>query len=430
MMGTKSETGCFMTSPTVTLSNDVELPLIGLGVGNLQANRVETMIYEAIKSDNRIRLIDTSQTSSNEKEVGRGIIAGVKRFKDDANVEEQRLQVHVITKIWHTHLGYERTRLAVKESLKNFGPALKEKNVDLKLHVLIHQPRCIDGQDQLSCEHQEIQLPNKVRKAGPAPYLDKKNSWKASWKALEDMYSSGDYPSLASIGVSNFSVDELKNLLAISSVKPHLVQTNITSLVQDPLLIHLCKENNIHIQVFNVMTNLLLKAPATPHAHHSVQIVANMLSKRTQENIKVTPVQAVLRWLLQLEISSIPRTQDLNHLMENSAMEVSKVPPLSANEKKVVSQAVDAVLRGIDLEQELYTEITIHAGNQDIFVYAYGEKVEDQKHVAYIGKGDSFKGTTHPGYTYRAYNAYDPNIYKDYTADSISGDRLHIDVKL
>ena len=111
-------------------------------------------------------------------------------------------------------------------------------------------------------------------------------------------------------------------------------------------------------------------------------------------------------------------------------MEVSKIPPLTANEKKVVSQAVDAVLSGVDLEKELYTEITIHAANRDIFVYAYGEKAEDQKHIAYIGKGDSFKGMTHPGYTYRAYNAYDPKIYKDYKADSIFGDRLHIDVEL
>ena len=426
--GYKKRDGLYDDIPTITLTNDVELPLVGLGVGNLQTNRVETMIYEAIKSDNRIRLIDTSQIADNEKEVCSGIIAGVNRFKKSSNVEG-RLQVHVVTKVWHTHLGYERTKMAVKQSLQNFATAVKEKNIDFKLHILLHHPKCIDDQDEFSCEHQEKNLPSKVRKAGPAPYLDKDNAWKESWKALEDMYTSGDYNGLASIGISNFSVEEVKDLLDIANVKPHLIQVNVRSLIADPLLIQHCQENGIHIQVYNVMTNLL-KAPSSPNALHSIMTIANMVSKRSLVEIQVTLPQVALKWLMQLGISSIPRTHDLDHLTENSAMELSKIPVLSDNEKEIVTQAVEAIINGSDLKEQLYTKIIIHAMNKDIFLYVYEQNEDDQRYVSYIGKGDSFKGLTNPDCTYRVYNAYNPEIYKDYTAESISGEHLHIYAKL
>jgi hypothetical protein len=80
---TKKKEGLIDDVPTITLSNDRDFPLVGLGVGNLQANRVENMIYEGLKSEHRIRMIDTAHASHNEKSVARGITTGVKRFMDD-----------------------------------------------------------------------------------------------------------------------------------------------------------------------------------------------------------------------------------------------------------------------------------------------------------------------------------------------------------
>ena len=160
---TKQRDGLIDDVPTVTLSNDREMPLIGLGVGNLQANRVENMIYEGLKAENKVRLIDTAHASFNEKEVAKGITTGVKRFKNSEKLDG-RVQVHVVTKIWYTYLGYERTKLSVRESLEALGEAIKDPDVDLKVHFLIHWPRCYEGIEWMNCEQEEIDLPAVVKK--------------------------------------------------------------------------------------------------------------------------------------------------------------------------------------------------------------------------------------------------------------------------
>lgn len=91
--GYKKRDGKIDDIPSTLLSNDVDMPLIGLGVSNMQSNRIENMIYEALKSENRIRLIDSSQTSGTDKAITQGIVTGIKRFKETTKIED-RLQVH------------------------------------------------------------------------------------------------------------------------------------------------------------------------------------------------------------------------------------------------------------------------------------------------------------------------------------------------
>lgn len=229
---TKRRDGLIDDIPTVTLRNSKPFPLIGIGVGNLAANRIENMIYEGIKSEHRIRLIDTARASRNEKQVAKGIVTGVRRFKKTEKFED-RVQVHVVTKVWYTHLGYERTKISVKESLEDLGDAIKDPNVDLRVHILLHWPRCYDTIPWMDCEKEENALPDYVKKAGPPPHENKKDAWKESWKALEDMYLSADYPAIGSIGISNFGLDDMKELLAMAREKPHITQINIWSLIHD-----------------------------------------------------------------------------------------------------------------------------------------------------------------------------------------------------
>ena len=84
---------------TAALSNKEQIPLIGLGVGNLQKNMIEDMVYQGLKANHRIRLIDTAHASHNEGEIAKGIVEGVQRFRD-AEKLEGRVQVHVVTKVW------------------------------------------------------------------------------------------------------------------------------------------------------------------------------------------------------------------------------------------------------------------------------------------------------------------------------------------
>jgi diketogulonate reductase-like aldo/keto reductase len=284
----------------------------------------------------------------------------------------------------------------------------------------------------MNCEQEENDLPAAVKKAGPSPLLDKDNAWKESWKALEDMYNSGDYPAMAGIGVSNFSGEEAHTLVQMARVQPHIIQMNVWSLLNDPRLVNICKRNNIHIQVFNVMNRILGNARATPHAYHHVLMVANQLGKDCPEDFPtISAAQVVLKWLVQYGISVLPRTSNLNRLMENSAVSLSKIPDLSEEHLEVVAHAVEAMLSGNDLEEDVHVKVTFHAKNQDMFLYFFpGPTEETEKQITYIAKGDSFEESTHPKHTFRMYNAYDPDVYHDYTVEGSYGDHDHIHVEL
>ena len=130
---------------TTTLSNGVVLPLAGLGVGNLQQDLVDSMIQKAMNDERRIRLFDTSHAAGNDREVVKGITQGIKDLKDqnDHFEKNQPIQVHVVTKVWYTYLGYERTKLAINEILQEYEDASNDPNVDLKITLLIHWPQCL-----------------------------------------------------------------------------------------------------------------------------------------------------------------------------------------------------------------------------------------------------------------------------------------------
>eukprot|EP00980_Cylindrotheca_fusiformis_P002101 scaffold473_cov132-Cylindrotheca_fusiformis.AAC.6 len=422
--GYKKKSGLIADIPAAVLSNEVEFPLIGLGVGNLQKNRIENMIYEGLKGDNRIRLFDTSQNSGNELEIIQGIRTGVKRFKEADHIDD-RIQVHIVTRISHAYLGYERTKIAVKRTLQTFGALSKEKHVDLRVHVLIVS-QCTEGIDANDCKDDEMKIPEKVKRAGPAPHLDLENSWKDSWRALQDLYTSPDYPALAGIGISNFSAEEVGKLLEISEIKPHLIQLSISTLLRDTDLVELCRRNNIHIQVYNVMTKIVMKAPGLPRAHQSLLMTGDALA--TSDKGRVQPSQVVLKWLIQNGVSTIPRTHDLDHLTDNSAGELAKIPHLSKETNDALALTMRAIHDGVDLEEDPRFRITFYASKKDIFLYLSNESPKDLQHISYIGMGDSFELLSHPNQTYRVYDAYDPDIHRDFTAAGGSGDHLYIHI--
>jgi diketogulonate reductase-like aldo/keto reductase len=437
--------------PATTLSNRVKFPLSGLGVGNLQPDLVEQMVSEGLHADRRTRLIDTAHASHNEKAVAKGIVSGVKHFLDTkygdggAGVRKKqqpqhhKVQVHVVTKIWYTYLGYERTKLSVQESLDALEEAILDESVDLKVHFLLHWPRCYSGISWMNCEGEEQDLPEDVKRVGPPPHLDKDNAWKQSWKALEDMYQSGAYPELASIGVSNFSGDDLEELIALAKVQPHILQMNVWSLLNDPHLVDLCNRDGIHMQVYNVMNGIVNQERKAPHAHHHLLLVANVITKSELsasmdqgtelDQAPVTAAEVVLKWLTQMGISVIPRTSHISRLGENSAVSLARIPPLSDEHLETVAQAMEALLSGTDLDKDVHVNVTFHAKNNDMFLYWFNSD-GTEKQISYIGKGESFQESTHPKHLFRIYNAYNPEIYHDYTVTGTYGDHDHVHVEL
>ena len=108
--------------PTVTLNNDVKMPLLGFGVFQVaDLTECERAVSDALSAG--YRLLDTASSYGNEEAVGNAIKrSGLPRE-----------EIFVTTKLWITDAGYDKTRRAFERSMKR----LQLDTLDL---YLIHQP--------------------------------------------------------------------------------------------------------------------------------------------------------------------------------------------------------------------------------------------------------------------------------------------------
>jgi diketogulonate reductase-like aldo/keto reductase len=109
-----------------------------------------------------------------------------------------RSQLFITTKVWPTDLGFGPTSFAIDTSLNE----LRSNYADA---YLLHWPKCSPEVEWMHCQ----------------TTVDPEGTWQQSWRALEKAYSEGK---VQSIGVSNFDVVHLDELLTFANVKPHVVQ--------------------------------------------------------------------------------------------------------------------------------------------------------------------------------------------------------------
>jgi 2,5-diketo-D-gluconate reductase A len=154
---------------TVTLSNGVEMPILGFGVYQVPAEQTEDVVAQAL--DTGYRHIDTAASYQNEKAVGRALgSSGIPRG-----------ELFVTTKLWMEHAGYDATKAA-------FGRSLDRLGLDYVDLYLIHQPF---------------------------------NDYYGAWRAMEELLQQGR---VRAIGVSNFLPDRLVDLIAHNEVTPAVNQ--------------------------------------------------------------------------------------------------------------------------------------------------------------------------------------------------------------
>ena len=110
-----------MNMKTITLNNDIEIPVLGLGVYQLHGKECERCVSEAVEIG--YRLFDTAQMYGNEKSLGNALkYCGVPRN-----------ELFITTKLYSPSKGYALAQSAIEESLDS----LQTDYIDL---LLIHEP--------------------------------------------------------------------------------------------------------------------------------------------------------------------------------------------------------------------------------------------------------------------------------------------------
>jgi len=266
----------FGITDTVTLGNGVKMPHLGLGTWrSAEGAEVEQSVRWALEIG--YRHVDTAAVYGNERGVGRAI--------RDSRVPRE--QVFVTTKVWNDdqRAGRDAVLRAFDESLRRLGTDY----VDL---YLVHWPV--------------------------------KGKYVEAWRALEQIYSTGR---VKAIGVSNFLVHHLADVLKVASVKPMVNQVEFHPRLVQRQLLDFCRRERIVQEAWSP----LMKGKAG-----EVPLLRELAGKYGK-----TPSQVVLRWDLQHGVVTIPKSVRRERLVENadlfdfelSADEMAKVDALDRGER-------------------------------------------------------------------------------------------------
>lgn len=190
----------------IKLRNDVVIPSVGFGTWQVNdGDEAYNSVLCALQ--NGYTHIDTAAAYGNEESVGKAI--------KDSGIARDKL--FITTKLWNDVRGYEDTINAFNESLNKLGLDY----IDL---YLIHWPN-----------------PVKYR----SNYIEMNRE---SYRAMEDLYKQGK---IRAIGVSNFLVHHLDELLETATIVPHVNQIRLFPGLRQDEVISYCKEKGIAIEAYS-----------------------------------------------------------------------------------------------------------------------------------------------------------------------------------
>lgn len=246
------------------LSNGIKIPVLGLGTWFIDDDKAEQAIISAAKIG--YRHIDTAQAYGNERGVG----AGVK------NCGIPREELFVTSKVAAEAKTYDAAAKSIDESLEKMGLSY----IDL---MLIHSPQpWAEWRDEKRYFEENIQV----------------------WKALEDAYTAGK---VKAIGVSNFLIDDLENLLANCKIKPMVNQLLIHVGNTPTALIEFCQKQNIVVEAYS------------PIAHG--EALKNETIAAMAQKYGVSIPQLCIQYVLNLGTVALPKTSNPKHMQDNAELD-------------------------------------------------------------------------------------------------------------
>jgi len=173
-----------------------------------------------------------------------------------------REDIFLTTKVWNDDQRKKRTLAAFEESLER----LESEFIDL---YLIHWPV--------------------------------KGCYQETWREMEKIYQTGR---AKAIGVSNFLTHHLEDILSDCQIVPSVNQVEFHPFLVQPELLNFCQSHKIQLEAWSPLMQ--------------GQIITEQAVQKLAEKYHKTPAQIVLRWDLQHEVVTIPKSTHSNRIAENS----------------------------------------------------------------------------------------------------------------
>lgn len=243
---------------TYKLNDGNRITCIGFGTWQSTGEEAYNAVLWALKAG--YRHIDTAAVYGNEEMVGKAI--------KDSKIPREEL--YITTKLWNDVRGYEETKKAFNESLTKLGLDY----VDL---YLIHWPNPVKYRQN----HLEMNI--------------------ESYKAMEDLVKEGK---IKSIGVSNFLIHHLKDLMASTSIVPAVNQIKLHPGLLQEEVVEFCRANDILLEAYSPLgTGKVLEAK-------ELVDLANKYSKSV--------AQICIRYSLQKGFLPLPKSVNEGRIYTNA----------------------------------------------------------------------------------------------------------------
>lgn len=285
---------------TLKFDNGDTMHAIGLGTWKAKGNDVKKAVIDALHAG--YRHIDTATNYSNEEQIGEAlaeVFAEGEIFRED---------VFITSKLWNDSHGEGQVRPALEESLKKLG-------LDYLDLYLIHWP--------VAFRH-GVEFPKKPEDYLPlseVPLID-------TWKQMEQVKKDG---LTRHIGVSNFSVKKLKDLISKAETKPEMNQVELHPLLRQDALLDYCKKENIHVTAYSPLgsgdRSSAMKAAQEPNL-----MDIEILKEIAKEHNALVP-QVLIAWHTHRGCAAIPKSTTKEHIISN--FQAADVNLTDADMKKI-----------------------------------------------------------------------------------------------
>lgn len=281
----------------LTLKTGRKLPAVGLGFWKIPKPQTAQVVRDAIQAG--YRHFDCACDYGNEAEVGQGLQQALQSGAC------RREDLWVTSKLWNTYHRREHVRPALERTLQD----LRLDFLDL---YLIHFPislRYVPFEERYPPEwFYDPQAARPRMEPDPVPIAE-------TWQAMEELVDAG---LVRDIGVCNFGVSLLRDLLSSARIPPAVLQIESHPYLTQDKLIRFCHEQGIAVTAFS---------PLGAQSYFSLNMAQADESVLSHEVIRAiaarherTPAQVVLRWGVQRGTAVVPKTTRIERLRENIAL--------------------------------------------------------------------------------------------------------------
>jgi len=269
---------------TMTLSGGDKMPVIGLGTWKAEPGQVYQAVLESIKLG--YRHIDCAALYMNEPEIGQAL---TEAFKQGI---VKREELWITSKLWNNAHLQDDVRPALEKTLND----LQLEYLDL---YLMHWPVALKPDVSFPSKEEDFLSLEEIPIA-------------VTWKAMEACVGQG---LTRHIGVSNFSVHKIKELLKDCSIKPEVSQLELHPFLQQNAMLNFCRQENIALTAYSPLGSN--DRPARLRTEDEPNLLQNPMIMEIAEHNNISAAQVLLCWAIQRGTIVIPKSVNPERLKQN-----------------------------------------------------------------------------------------------------------------